>query len=151
MLTRTNPRAIRAAMRIARHILAVVLLALTTVSCGNVSGTDNAFDSSVVTGLPPVISTVAPAVASLAAGTIVTISGYGYSISAPSNVLTVTDGTTSAAVSASSYTLVAAGTATDIEALTFVIPPTAPLGVLNVFVTVLNNSSNNNLTLTVVP
>lgn len=151
MLTRTTPRAIRAAMRIARHIIAVALLVLTTVSCGNSSGTDSALDSSVVTGLPPVISTITPAVASLAAGTVVTISGYGYSISAPSNVLTVTDGTTSAAVSASSYTLVAAATATDIEALTFVIPPTAPLGVLNVFVTVLNNSSNNNLTLTVVP
>lgn len=138
-------------MHITKHILALVLLALTTTSCGGSSSSDNAMDSSVVTGLPPVISTVTPAVASLAAGTVVTISGYGYSITAPNNVITVTNGTTSAAVSASSYALVTPGTATDIEALTFTIPPTAPLGVLNVYVSVINNTSNSNLTLTVVP
>lgn len=130
--------------------MVLALLALTTASCGS-SSSDDAMDSSVVTGLTPVISTVTPAVASLAAGTVVTISGYGYSISPPSNVITVTDGTTSAAVSASSYALVTPSTATDIEALTFTIPPTAPLGVLNIYVTVLNNTSNTNLTLTVVP
>lgn len=138
-------------MRIARSILSFVLLALTAMSCGSIDGFDNAIDASVATGLLPVISTVTPAVASLAGGTVVTLSGFGYSISAPNNVITVTNGTTSAAVSASSYALVAAPTATDIEAITFTIPPTAPLGVLNVFVTVFNNSSNTNLTLTVVP
>lgn len=138
-------------MRIARHLMILALLALTITSCGSATGSDNATDPSVVTGLPPVISTITPAVASLAAGTVVTISGFGYSISAPNDVITVTNGTASASVSASSYALAAAPTATDIESLTFTIPPTAPLGVLNVFVTVFNNSSNNNLTLTVVP
>lgn len=151
LLTRHNPRAIRAAMRITRPTVILALLALTTASCGSASSSGNSMDPSVVTGLPPVISTVAPAVASLAAGTVVTISGFGYSISAPSNIITVTNGTTSAAVSASSYALVAAPTATDIEALTFTIPPTAPLGVLNVYVTIFDNTSNTNLTLTVVP
>ncbi len=138
-------------MRVARPVFIVALLAMVVASCGSVDSTGNAIDSSVVTGLLPVISTVTPAAASLSAGTVVTLSGYGYSISAPSNVITVTNGTTSAAASASSYALVAAPTATDIEALTFTIPPTAPLGILNVFVTVLNNTSNSNLTLTVVP
>lgn len=138
-------------MRIPRHTLVLALLALTATSCGGSGSTDNAIDASVATGLLPVISTVTPAVASLSAGTVVTLSGFGYSISAPNNVITVTNGITSAAVSASSYALVAAPTATTIESLTFTIPPTAPLGVLNVFVTVFNNSSNTNLTLTVVP
>lgn len=142
-------------MHITRDIAAFALFILTTTSCGsttdNSTGISGTLDSSVVTGLPPIISTITPAVASLAAGTVVTISGFGYSISAPSNVITVTDGTTSASASASSYALTAAATATDIEALTFTVPPTAPLGVLNVFVTVFDNTSNDNLTLTVVP
>lgn len=136
-----------------RHTALAALFLFVITSCGSVTGSSDAIDSSVATGLPPVISTITPAVASLAAGTVVTLSGFGYSISAPNDVITVTNGTTSASVSATSYTLVAAAaaTATEIESLTFVIPPTAPLGVLNVFVTVLNNTSNNNLTLTVVP
>lgn len=104
------------------------------------------FDPCVVTGLPPVISTITPAAASIAGGTVVTISGYGYCTAAPSNVITI--GT--AAVSASTYGLVAAATATDVESLTFTLPATTPVGAQTVFVTVVGNTSNT-VTLTVTP
>lgn len=105
------------------------------------------FDPCVVTSLPPVISTITPAAASIAAGTVVTISGFGYCNAAPMNVITV--GT--AAASATTYGLVAAPTATDIESLTFTLPATTPVGVQTVFVTVVGNTSNTNMTLTVTP
>lgn len=126
--------------------------ALIATACGSGNNTPDAlFDDSVPTGLPPTISTVTPAAASIAGGTVVTLSGFGFSSTFPNNIITLTNGTTSATVSATSYSLVAAATATDIEAITFTIPATAPVGVLNVFVTVLGNTSNANLALTVTP
>lgn len=137
-----------------KKIISLMLLLGVIMGCGgdliDFGGGGDAsitFDPCVVTGLPPVISTITPAAASIAGGTVVTISGYGYCNAAPMNVVTI--GT--AAVSATSYGLVAAPTATDIESLTFTLPATTPVGVQTVFVTVVGSTSNTNLTLTVTP
>ena len=130
-------------------------LALMAIHCGSVNlgaGGGNGVDSSVATGItPPVISTIAPATASIAGGTTVTLSGFGYSSIPEANIVTIGAGTTSTATSALTYALVAPATATDIEAITFKLPTGTPLGVQNVFVTVFNKVSNANLTLTVTP
>lgn len=132
-----------------------VLLLLITTACGSVDLGDSALsgvNSSVSTGIaPPVISTVSPAAASIAGATVVTLSGYGFSSVAASNIITIGTGTTSAATSATAYGLVAPATATDIETLTFTLPTGTPVGVQNIFVTVFNNVSNANLSLTVTP
>ncbi len=104
------------------------------------------YDACVVTGLPPTISTITPTTASISAATVVTISGYGYCFNFPSDVITIG---TSATV-ATSYALVAAPTASDIESLTFTLPAGTPLGSQSVYVTVMGNTSNST-TLTVTP
>lgn len=136
-----------------KKLIGLTLLLGTIVGCGedliDFGGGGDAsitFDPCVVTSLPPVISTITPAAASIAGGTVVTISGFGYCTAAPMNVITI--GT--AAASAATYGLVAAATATDIESLTFTLPATTPVGAQTVFVTVVGNTSNT-VTLTVTP
>lgn len=109
------------------------------------------FDASIATGLPPVISTVTPTPAAI--GATLTVTGYGFSIAAPFNVLTITNGVTSSSVSASTYSLVptATASATAIEQLTFTIPASTPIGANTVFLFVVGNTSNSDITLTVTP
>lgn len=142
-------------MRLRRHH-GWVLVLTALAACGSVDLGESALSSevnpSVATGIvPPVISTITPAAASIAGGTVVTLSGYGFSSVPTANIITIGTGTTSAATTATAYGLVSPATATDIETLTFTLPTGTPTGVQTIFVTVFNNVSNATLTLTVTP
>lgn len=134
---------------------AALLLAALGAHCGsvNLGGTGTGgVNSSVASGIsPPVISTITPAAASIAGATVVTLSGFGFSSVSTANIITIGTGTTSAATTATAYGLVTPATAGNIETLSFTLPATTPVGVQNVFVTVFNNASNADLTLTVTP
>lgn len=131
-----------------RFLLATILLIST--GCGAVGGAESAapsVDTSVPTGLAPIISTITPNPAAI--GATVTVTGFGFSSVSPSNILTI--GGQSAIADAGSYALVIPATATSIESLTFTVPAGTPVGVQTVFLTVVNMISNADLTLTVTP
>jgi hypothetical protein len=131
-----------------------LLIVMGIAACGGVDlgqGTGaGSIDSSVTTGIsPPVITAVAPTTA--ARGAAVVVSGFGYSLVPQYNVITIGTGADAIAVTATAYGVVSPATPGNLETLTFTVPATAPLGAQTIFVTVLTNTGNASVTLTVTP
>lgn len=119
------------------------LLFLMLTACGAENVSD--FDSSVNTESLPLIQRVNPATGR--AGDTVTILGSGFSSEPALNIINVGTATTTA----TAYALVDPSANGEIESLTFTVPPGASVGAGMVFVTVLEWTSNSNVSFTVNP
>ncbi len=111
------------------------------VSCGSTTGGE--YDSTVPTQTTPYVNRIDPAVGK--AGDVVTVFGFGFSVSAPNDIVTIG----SAAAGASAYNLLDGTTAGEVESLTVTVPTGVTVGTDSVFVTVFGNTSNANVTFTV--
>lgn len=114
-----------------RYLLFILLL----FGCGSDPETMG-LDASISTQAPPFINRIDPASGSV--GATVTIFGFGFSNEAPNNIVIV--GGTSA--TASSYSLLANPSSSEIESLTFTIPSGGSTGASDLFVTTFENVSN---------
>lgn len=123
-------------------IMIALILMLVAFGCG---ATSEEYDSSVVTQVDPFVNRIAPV--SAAAGDTVTIFGFGFS-SAPGLDVVIVGSTETFA---GTYALVVPPAVAEIESLTFTVPAGTPLGVHNVYVDVLDNVSNANVTITITP
>lgn len=123
------------------HWIAIACL-MSVAACGGSGGT---YGDDVPTNAPPTVSAVAPAAGP--AGTVITISGFGFSDVAPNNIVVIGD----SAVPASAYDLVDPPTATEVEFLTATVPDSVGLGDTSVVVLVGDNASNSDVTFTVTP
>ncbi len=127
------------AMRI--FYLIAAILSLLVNSCGSSDG----FQPDVPTDAPPIISRVDPNAGS--PGDNITIFGLGFSTSYP-EVIVVIGG---AATTATSYRLLDNPTSSEIEAITATVPFEAVIGEGPVYVQVHGNSSNSDVSFTVIP
>lgn len=121
----------------------IFLVGIFLIGCGSEEGL--VLDTSVSTSALPYVNRVSPA--AVQAGATVTVFGFGFSNEAPSNIIV----TAGVSATAATYALVSPPTATEIEQITFVVPAGATLGVSGVSVTVFDNTSNNNVLLTINP
>jgi IPT/TIG domain len=120
----------------------IALCALLVASCGS---SNSSYEPDVPTDSPPIVSRVDPATGP--AGTVVTIYGFGFSYVAPINIISIGD----SATPASSYSLLATPTPTEIEALEVTLPAGITAGASPVIVIVHENASNSDITFTVTP
>lgn len=96
--------------------------------------------------MDPFISSINPTTAT--AGDTVTILGYGFSDASELNVVFI--GATDTLADAGSYSLVVPQTvATEIESITFTVPAGITPGSYSVYLLVLTNPSNDNITITI--
>ncbi len=128
----------------------MLILPVTAVAviagCGDLtSATSVGFPPDVVTEVPPVISSVTPATGPV--GTVVTISGIGFSNIPPNNTIIMDNSSTVA----TDHSYLAVPTSTDFETLTFTVPNDAPLGATPVVVSVGAYASDDNIIFTVTP
>lgn len=127
-----------------KKVFAVIfLISAILIGCGSEEGI--VLDTSVSTGALPYVNRVSPAAAR--AGDTVTVFGFGFSNEAPTNIIIVAG----VSATATTYALVSPSTATEIEQITFIVPTGATLGASGVSVTVFDNTSNNNIQLTINP
>ena len=122
---------------------ASVILILGSIGCG--ATTDIAFDPSISTQAPPFVARISPTNGQ--AGDTITVFGFGFSNAAAANVVTVGD----AATEAATYSLVDPAVGAEIEKITFTVPTGAIIGSGTLFVTVFDETSNNNVAFTVDP
>lgn len=125
-----------------RLLLTGLLLSLS--ACGSGEPVDD-FDASVATQAPPLVTRINPN--NGRAGDTITVFGLGFSIAPGNNIITVGGSSTAA----TAYALVNPPAAGEIESLTFTVPAGATAGATTIFVTVLDNTSNNNVPFTVNP
>ncbi|MBI4211934.1 MAG: hypothetical protein HY540_04770 [Deltaproteobacteria bacterium] len=121
-----------------------IFFALFLASCGS-SESDLALNESVPTGLTPTLARIDPA--SAQAGDPVTLFGCGFSAAPALNVISIGNAITTA----ETYQLLSPATADELEQITFIVPPDAQAGANTVTITVGENVSNANQTLTVNP
>ena len=119
------------------RFLLICSLLVGTVACGTQS---ISLDSNIPSGSPPVVFEINPS--SAPAGTMVTISGLGYSIVPPENAVHFGDTVTLA----ETYDIVGGA-----EQITFTVPADATVGSFNLLVTVLGEPSNADLIFDVLP
>lgn len=122
---------------------ALLAAAVCLIGCGGIGTAD--FGSNVPSGAPPVIQRIDPASGS--SGDTVTLFGVGFSIVASENILHIGENT----IAASEYSLIEEPEPGEAEQLTFEIPPEVSAGEYNIFITVIDQPSNTNLTFTVTP
>ena len=127
-------------MKLSKYLFLIVML--TFVGCG---GVGDFLDSSVPSQTDPIITRIAPTAAR--AGDVVTIFGIGFSAAAPLNIIVIG----SVEVAADSYTLLAAPTGSEVESITFTVPAGLTVGFSSIYVVVIDNPSNENLTITINP
>lgn len=120
---------------------AIFLIALFSLSCGGSSD----YNPNVPTDSPPIVSRAEPSAGK--AGDVISIFGLGYSIAYPEDIVVVGG----AATSATSYRLLDNPTANEIEAITFIVPEDAEIGEGPIYVQVDGNSSNVDVSFTVLP
>ena len=120
--------------------LAIIAIIVMFAACG--SGSDG-FDPTVPSQSPPIITQVVPATAS--PGDTVSLYGSGFSNEAASNI--VVFGTST--LSASTWEMLPTPVGDESEAITFTIPTDAAVGTFDIYVFVIDNPSNTNLTLTI--
>ncbi len=121
--------------------LAAVVIFCGIVACG--SGVD--YDSTVTTESPPYVNRIDPSAANR--GDTITVYGFGFSFVPEYNIISLGD----IAIVASSHDFLAAPVENEIESLTFVVPSNINFGDYGIVITVLGNTSNSNVTLTVNP
>lgn len=110
------------------------------MACG---GEGVAINSNVALGLPPYVSTAAPAAS--VGGTLL-LSGFGFSSVAAENILAIND----TAVGASQYALAAVPSGDSIEELTFTLPAAVTAGSYT-GVLLVSDDASNSFTVTVNP
>lgn len=120
--------------------VAIIVALISMIGCGS-GGSD--FDSTVPTQTDPYINRIDPTAAS--AGDVVSIFGRGFSDVAQLNVVII-DGTP---VLADTHSLVTPATDNEIESLTFTVPVGINAGVHSIYVDVLDNVSNADITITI--
>lgn len=120
-----------------RLLVAVFLL---SVGCGQLG---DLFDSTVPLQTDPYVTRISPVAAT--AGDTVTVFGYGFSDVAELNVVIIG----ASAVVATSYSLVTPPVAGEIEAITFTVPAGLAIGANSIYVDVLDNVSNTNVSITI--
>lgn len=118
----------------------IVISVLLIAGCGASSHT---FAPSISTQTYPVITRIAPAVGT--AGDTITVFGSGFSSAAPLNVVIINGAETLA----NAYSLVAAPVGDEIESLTFIVPTGITAGTYGIYLDVLNNVSNTDITITI--
>ena len=128
-------------MLMARILAISVMLIALAAGCGSPS----IFADDIPTNAPPIVSRVDPTSGS--PGDTITIFGFGFSLVPPNNIVVI-GGT---ATPATDYTLLDQPTATEIEALTVVVPDGAQAGESGVVVVVHDFSSNADVLFTVTP
>lgn len=112
-------------------------------ACG--SAEEISFDPTISTQAPPFVARVSPT--SGKAGDTVTLFGFGFSNAVAANVITLGG----APAKAATYALVDPAVGAEIEKITFIVPSGATAGATTVFVTVLNETSNSDVSFTVNP
>lgn len=112
------------------------------IGCGT---SDSDFPPDVPTSSPPIISRVDPNAGS--AGDLVTVYGFGFTVSIPENIVIIG----SAPTSAIEYQLLANPTSSEIEAITARVPADAKLGEGPIYVQVHGDQSNSDVSFTVLP
>ncbi|MBI5299294.1 MAG: IPT/TIG domain-containing protein [Deltaproteobacteria bacterium] len=129
-----------------RVLLGIFLIVPFLSGCGGAdSPAGLSTDSSVVSGVSPIVISVAPT--SGKAGDAITISGIGFSINAPANIVSVGN----AATQAVSWALLNPPTNGAVESITFTVPSGATAGAGGIFVTVFELTSNADVQFTVTP
>lgn len=113
------------------------------MGCG--SQADFHFDPTVSTQAPPFIARVAPTTGR--AGDTITVFGFGFSTIATANTVSFA-GT---AVNAATHALVDPAVGAEIEKITVTLPSSATTGATTIFVTVFEQTSNNDTVFTVTP
>jgi hypothetical protein len=124
----------------AARLAICIAIVLACASCGS-----DGFEYDVVTDAPPVVTRVDPNAGRV--GDTITIFGLGFSISYPENIVIIGN----AATSAIEYELLANPQPGEIEAITAVVPDGAEVGEGPILVQVHGNSSNADVSFTVVP
>ncbi len=124
------------------HALTIAFCILFLTSCGSAG---SGFEPDIPTNSPPIVSRVDPA--SGAAGSVITIYGFGFSYIAELNIVSIGE----SAAPASSYRLLDSPTSTEIEALEMTLPNDASVGESPIIVIVHENVSNSDITFTVTP
>ncbi len=120
-----------------RSFALLLSLLVSFASCGTETSVDS---SNVPTGSLPLVLEIKPDTAST--GTVVTVSGLGYSIVPQENIIHFGD----TSVLAESYDIVPGR-----EELTFTVPSDAATGSHNLLITVLEEPSNADMIFTVTP
>lgn len=128
-----------------RHYLTAFVLTLAIGSLPACGGDTFTTSDSVPTAAPPVIMRISPD--SGAARDSITVFGVGYSINPNENILFIGEG----ASVATSYALVTNGQPGEVEQLTFTVPDESLPGTQETVLLVNDNSSNADVTFTVLP
>lgn len=114
--------------------------------CGGTGSPDGLpTDSSVVSGVSPIVISVAPISGKV--GDTITISGVGFSANAPANIVSVGN----AATQAASWALLNPPANGAVESIAFTVPSGAATGSSGIFVTVFELTSNADVQFTVTP
>ncbi|PIR18224.1 MAG: hypothetical protein COV46_01000 [Deltaproteobacteria bacterium CG11_big_fil_rev_8_21_14_0_20_49_13] len=117
-----------------------LIFSVTLLSCGS-SGTP--FNSTVSTQAPPYVNRIDPAIVN--PGDTLTIFGLGYSIVPGYNIVTFGDVSTVS----ENYFILTTPTSDEIESITVVVPANVPAGTQTVYVSVIGNTSNTNMSVNV--
>lgn len=112
-------------------------------ACG--SAEEIAFDPTISTQAPPFVARVSPTSGQV--GDTVTLFGFGFSNAVAANAITLGG----ASAKAATYALVDPVVGAEIEKITFAVPSGATAGATTVFVTVFDETSNNDVSFTVNP
>lgn len=129
-----------------RFLLGIFLIGPFLSGCGG-AGLPGGLptNSSVVSGVPPIVISVAPTSGKV--GDTITISGIGFSINAPANIVSVGN----AATQAATWALLNPPANGAVESITFTVPSGATAGASGIFVTVFELTSNADVQFTVTP
>lgn len=122
--------------------IAVVAVFVIVVGCGS-SG--DLFDATIPSQVNPIVTRIDPTSAN--AGDTVTIFGIGFSAVPELNVIVMGSATTSA----NNYSLLPSPSGDEVESLTFVVPSGITPGTYPIYVVVVDNVSNTNVTITINP
>lgn len=120
-------------------------LLCSAAACIPGGGDDGDPYENIPSSMDPVVAQVTPAVG--AVGDTITVIGVGYSLVPQENIVIIGGG----AVAATAYGLVPAPSGDEVEQLTATVPDGAALGLNSVVVLVNENTSNADITFTVIP
>lgn len=125
-----------------KKIIIFAAIALLFCSCGTTTDGEG-FDPTVTSQVEPYITRIAPAAGT--AGDTITIFGIGFSNALAFNVIIING----EEIFANGHTFLNPPSGDEFESLTFTIPAGMTLGVHSVFLDVLDNPSNTNVTITI--
>ncbi len=126
-----------------RRLCILLICLLTTIyACGS---SQSSFEHDIPTQQSPIIMNIDPTQAS--AGEQITISGIGFSSSAPNNIIMLND----AAIPASTYDIITNANSSALEQIEFILPDDLDIGDNTIVVIVYDHTSNADFQLEVMP